>query len=301
VIFTDDVVNRGLTNGPQEIAYATEGEHLDVYELEVERRMVPSGYMVQDYNYRTPLAEITGSDQLEVGCGGGVIEFGAHHKNKIEGDRLATVRAQERQSGYEVYSGKSSLATLTAGATPVLTGHPILDDTRLLVVEVEHDATFAAFEQGGKPGEGAYKNQFQAIRADVHYRPPRVTPRPRIYGLVTGIVQPTHDVGGLARIDEEGRYSVQLYFDTVTHEGEEKASHPIRMAQPFAGPNHGMHFPLRPGAEVVIAFMDGDPDRPIIVGSVPNAVARAAVTAADSKMNRIHGTSGIVIEFSQGK
>jgi len=304
VIFTDDVVHTGLPAAPPEIAYQARGEHRGVYFLEVERRMMPTRYFVQDYNYRTPLAEISGQHQLgdegtPSGNGGGIIEYGAHHKDKDQGDSLARIRAEERLSGYEIYSGKSVIPTLTAGLTTKLTGHPLIGEPDLLIVDVEHTARFAV--DGGLPA--AYENGFKAISASIRYRPPRVTPRARIHGLVTGTVAlgAPATVGGLAQIDDEGRYVVHLHFDTVAHEGGEKASHPMRMAQPFAGPNHGMHFPLRPGAEVVIAFMDGDPDRPIIVGSVPNAIARSTTTSANSNKNRITSAAGVLIEFGEGK
>jgi type VI secretion system secreted protein VgrG len=304
VIFTDDVASTGLAASVAEIPYHAGGERLGVYSLEVERRMMPTTYFVQDYNYRTPLAEISGQHQLAsdgapLGNGGGIIEYGTHHKDKDQGDALARVRAEERLSGHEVYAGKSAIPALTAGLKTKLTGHPLIGEPDLLIVEVEHTARFASDK--GPPA--SYENSFRAISSTVRYRPPRVTPRPRIHGLVTGTVAlgAAGTVGGLAQIDDEGRYVVHLHFDTVAHEGEEKASHPIRMAQPFAGPNHGMHFPLRPGSEVVIAFMDGDPDRPIIVGSVPNAIARSTTTSANSNKNRIASAAGVLIEFGEGK
>jgi type VI secretion system secreted protein VgrG len=191
---------------------------------------------------------------------------------------------------------------LTAGAVRKLSGHPLLGDLELLIVEVEHEADFGDADATPSGARG-YTNRFRAVSAAVPYRPARVTPRPRIHGLVTGMIAlGAHGaVGGRAQLDDDGRYVVQLHFDTVVHEGEEKASHPIRMAQPFAGPNHGMHFPLRPGAEVVIAFLDGDPDRPIIVGSVPNAMAPSATTSANSHQNRIQSATGIVFQFSENK
>lgn len=306
VTFTDDVSHHGLQGAPDAMAFHTGGEHDGVFALTIERRMMSSTYLVQDYNYRTPLAEISGAHQLEkdgkrLGNGGGIIEYGTHHKDKPEGDQLAQIRAEERLSSYEVYAGKSIVAGLTAGATPTLTGHPFLADRRLLIVEIDHRASFAV--EGATEGATPhYENTFEAISADVRYRPPRVTPRPRIHGLVTGTVALGQgEVGGAAQIDEEGRYVIQLHFDTVVHEGEEKASHATRMSQPFAGPNHGMHFPLRPGAEVVVAFLDGDPDRPIILGSVPNAINRSTTTVANANKNRITSASGVLFEFADGK
>jgi type VI secretion system secreted protein VgrG len=305
VIFTDDPVRTGIADVIDRVAFRTGGEQVDVFELSSERSLHPTTFVVQDYNYRTPLVDITGKHQLErdgapFGNGGGVVEYGTHHKNQADGDRLAQIRAEERLCAAEIYRGRSAVIALTAGAAPTITGHPILGDVRVLVVEVEHAVRFG---EDGSALEDGYRNSFEAVSASLRYRPRRLTARPRIHGFVTGHVAlgAPGEIGGRAQLDAEGRYVVQMHFDTVTHEGQEKASHPIRMAQPFAGPNHGMHFPLRPGAEVILAFLDGDPDRPIIVGSVPNAVARSATTAANAQQNRIQSATGIIVQFTDNR
>jgi type VI secretion system secreted protein VgrG len=67
------------------------------------------------------------------------------------------------------------------------------------------------------------------------------------------------------------------------------------MLQPHAGTGYGMHFPLHPGVEVAIAFEDGDPDRPLIVGAVPNAVTVSPVTRPNANVSRIQTASGVRI------
>ena len=69
--------------------------------------------------------------------------------------------------------------------------------------------------------------------------------------------------------------------------------------QPFAGPSQGMHFPLRPGTEVLVAFVDGDLDRPVIVGAVPNEITPSPVTSKDAHMHRIASHHGLLIEFGR--
>ena len=89
---------------------------------------------------------------------------------------------------------------------------------------------------------------------------------------------------------------MRFLFDTAGP-GERKASCPVRMMQPLAGPNYGVHFPLKPGTEVTLAFLDGNPDRPVITGAVPNPITPTPVSSPVSTKSRIKTRSGIVIEF----
>jgi type VI secretion system secreted protein VgrG len=69
------------------------------------------------------------------------------------------------------------------------------------------------------------------------------------------------------------------------------------MMQPHAGPSYGMHFPLKPNVEVLVAFIEGDPDRPVIAGSVPHPLTTSPVTRENAQMNNIRTESGIRIEM----
>ncbi|MCA9298208.1 MAG: hypothetical protein KDA28_04030, partial [Phycisphaerales bacterium] len=194
---------------------------------------------------------------------------------------------------------EAALPTLSAGARLTITGHPILDSIELLLVRVEHHGRFLAYGTASGADE-SYRAVFEAIPAAVPYRPPRVTPKPKIVGVVSGITEADPGVSTeRAWIDEHGRYLVRMLFDTAAP-GERKASLPIRMAQAHSGPGYGVHFPLRPGVEVLIAFIGGDPDRPVIVGSVPNALTPTPVVDRDATMHRIRTWSGVLVEIDDG-
>jgi type VI secretion system secreted protein VgrG len=90
---------------------------------------------------------------------------------------------------------------------------------------------------------------------------------------------------------------VRLFWDIMPRERRPLSSLPIRMLQPHAGPHYGMHFPLKPGVEVMVGFVEGDPDRPVIVGAVPNPITPSPVTQANAIMNRIETTSGVFLEI----
>jgi len=174
----------------------------------------------------------------------------------------------------------------------------------LIVTEVEHTYS-RAVGTGGGAEDVEYGNRFRAVPAlkttgdgrAITFRPPRRTKKPRIHGVVTAVVQAQVEgaVETLQKLDDEGRYVIRFHFDPAP-----TATHRVRMAQPHAGPHYGMHFPLRPGVEVVVAFLDGDPDRPIILGSVPHILTKTPVTSTDHELSRIKTRSGVVIEIGDG-
>jgi type VI secretion system secreted protein VgrG len=270
-----------------------------VFELTARHRIVPAYYAVRDYNYRTPLVDITGEHELPNAFAGGVIEYGQHHKTPDEGKALAAVRAEERLAGQLVYTGKSGAPALAAGMRVTIADHPDLGSIEVIVTEVEHRATLVVGSKGASDLPG-YVNTFRAIPADRTYRPPRVTPRPRIAGLVTGIIDggPAGPAAKYAQIDEQGRYLVRFLFDT-TPPGERPTSRPVRMLQNHAGENYGTHIPLKPGVEVLIGFIDGDPDRPLIVGAVPNPIKPSPVTNANPGLHRIKTSTGITVDLTE--
>jgi type VI secretion system secreted protein VgrG len=298
LVFTDHNGGFARLEGFPSMRYRGRGERRDVFRLEAESHLFPASYAVLDYDYRAPHLELTSTYEHPAGYAGGVAEYGSHHRTPDEGDRLARVRAEERDARHRYFRGESDLVELAAGAIVKLEGHPRLDDPRLLIVEVEHSVTQVTGTHGGDGGEG-YANTFKAVDASRAYRPPRVTPRPRIHGVITAITEPTPKgtSGKNAQIDEQGRYTVKFFFDAAAGEGRQRSSAPVRMAQPHAGDGYGMHFPLKPSVEVTVTFVDGDPDRPIISGAVPNPVTTSPVTRRDATLNRLKTQSGATIEF----
>ncbi|XYH97451.1 type VI secretion system Vgr family protein [Sorangium sp. So ce1128] len=295
MVFTDSSSGFKPAAGAASVHFRERGETRDVFEIEARSRLVPSVYVARDYNYRQPMLDLTSEHVLPTGYAGGVVEFGGHYKTPAEGKVLAQIRAEERQATQLVYSGKSSLCALGAGARSVLEGHPHLEGLDMLIVEVEHRVTQAAGGRGAEEPQ-RYANTFRAIPGQNTYRPPRVTPAPRISGVVTGIVDAGSGGGGsTAEIDDQGRYMVRFLFDTGPAGGA--PSRPVRMLQNHAGANYGTHFPLKPGTEVLIAFVNGDPDRPVIVGAAPNPLTPSPVNSANRTTHRIKTQGGIIFDL----
>src|SRR5262249_21360558 len=121
-----------------------------------------------------------------------------------------------------------------------------------------------------------YRCEFTAIPAEVVFRPQRITPKPRMAGVLQAKVcaQSVEE----PHLDQQGRYHVQLLADRAG-----QGSHWLRMAQPYSGPRYGVHLPLHQGAEVLVTFEDGDIDRPVIAAAVPNAVAESPVSSRNAR------------------
>ena len=297
MVFCD--TNEGLCalGGDAVVPYRGRGDPRDVFRLEETIRMIPADYVVRDYNYRTPQVALTGLANVADGLGS-VVEYGSHVTTPKEADQLARVRAQESLAARRIFDGTTDLPTIRAGTVFTLQGHP-RGDLGLLVTEVKQDITQVTLGSGGADAT-TFRSEFKAIRKDRRYRPPRTTPKPRIHGVVTGVIDSANK-GQYADIDDQGRYRVKFLFDT-TNPGEGQASQLVRMAQPHSGEGYGMHFPLRPGVEVIITFVDGDPDRPIIAATVPNPQTASPVQAANATRNiiRTGGGNEINIDDAQG-
>ena len=297
IIFTDH--QAGFQPVPEHVAvpFRGKGDHRDVYKLTSRTRVVPSAHVVHDYNYRTPHVDPTGNADAPSGVAGGIVEYGAHVRTQADAAALAQIRAQETETNHVVYSGQSDLGWVSAGFPFTLLGHPKILDLGLLVTEVRHKVRKPVALHS--EGEVYYNNHFHAISSSLVFRPARVTPRPRIQGVLHAVIEgetPNMETK-FARLDDQGRYIVRMMFDTSGAEGRSAFSHRVRMAQPHVGTQWGTHMPLKPGTEVVVAFIDGDPDRPVIVGGVPNPLTRSVVVQKSAPAHRIITATGIMIEM----
>lgn len=292
VVFTDTNESLGEITDGGLAPFVLRGQRLGVFELASSLRMVPRSFVERDYNYRSPGSDLTATAEMTDGFVGGIVEYGGHFKDEAEGKWLAEIRKQEHRARRKVFRGAGSDPRLGAGLRFELEGHPH-GDVKLLVTEVHHHARQGTLH-GGEAGADGYENEFSALSVKVPFRPARVTPRPYIHGLLNGVIDGTDDTYGA--VDDQGRYLVRFIFDTSAP-GERQASRPIRMMQPHSGAGYGMHFPLRVGTEVLIAFVGGDPDRPVIAGTIPNPQTDSPVKAENHTKNVIRTGGGNEIDI----
>jgi type VI secretion system secreted protein VgrG len=159
--------------------------------------------------------------------------------------------------------------------------HPEVDGARFLLVRVVHEAECPEEDLGSEAYEGdRYGNRFECVPADVPYRPRPTIPRPRTHGPDTAIV--TGPPGEEIHVDAHGRIKVKFHWDRLG-EDDDTSSCWVRVAQSWGGMGWGSWFVPRVGMEVVVDFLDGNPDRPIVVGCVYNGTNGLPYTLPDEK------------------
>jgi len=233
-------------------------------------------YTVTDYNFTTPstsllatnqtLVELPATSRLEL------FDYPGLYTTIEEGIALAKLRMQEEEVPYMVVAGAGNARALMSGYLFELKNHYRADQNKTyLVTEVQHFASAGqAYTTAGTIGGETYSNQFSCILSSTEfpYHPPRVTPKPFVQGPQPALV--VGKSGEEIWVDKYGRVIVQFYWDRIG-EKNENSSCWIRTSQPWAGENWGAMWIPRIGQEVLVSFLEGDPDRPIITGRVYNA------------------------------
>ena len=184
-----------------------------------------------------------------------------------DGPRTAAIRMEEQAASSLVIRGTGDRRDFAAGMRFTLARHFDADGPYLLT-SVRHSAQQSNAYRTGDAPTWRYTNAFTCIPAGLAFRPARVTPRPVIHGTQTAVV--VGPKGEEIFPDKYGRVKVQFHWD---RQGSNDANSScwVRVGTPWAGKQWGMvHIP-RVGQEVLVAFEEGDPDRPIVVGSVYNA------------------------------
>lgn len=254
-------------------AHGDQGETIQSWALGVQ--VLPTKVVLADYDFERPAVALRKDSAVARQHDLGdyeVFDYPGEYTLDGDGVAYAKARAQEQQAGYQVASGQADARGLTCGTTFKVEGLPnkTLDGEYLVLstnIYIEEGV-----EIGGEEGsEGQYSCDFQVMPTADKYRAPRLTPKPMVYGPQTAMVVgppavKPHDV----HTDKYGRVKVQFHWDRLGKK-DDKSSCWIRVSHPSAGKNFG-HISLpRVGDEVVVSFLEGDPDQPLITGRVYNA------------------------------
>lgn len=219
------------------------------------RQAVSGVYRATDYEFTTPTTSLYGQAEAVAGPLS-VYEHPGGYTAKARGDALGTMRVNALRSQESRFIGESDCRWLVPGHSFTLSGHE--DDTaniEWVVTQVSHEA-----------GHEHYRNRFEAIPKSTSYRPPRTTPKPRMHTQTAIVVG---KAGEEIWTDEYGRIKIQFPWDR-DGANDETSSCWVRVVLPWSGKGFGMQFIPRIGQEVIVTFIDGDPDRPLVTGCVYN-------------------------------
>lgn len=235
---------------------------LDGFALRHEVR--PGKVSLRDFNYLSPDVDLTAEVKAQKNDDLEVYEYPGGYIDRSGGKELAKVRLEEVRARVEQASGTGHTRRLLPGHQFELAEHPVdgVDD-KYLVVAVHHRGQ----QTKGQDQREAYRCQVEALRASVPFRPERRTPRPVVPGPQTAVV--VGPSGEEIHTDRYGRIKVHFHWDRLGAR-DDHASCWMRVSQAWAGPGWGALYLPRIGQEVVVEFLEGDVDRPIVSGAVYN-------------------------------
>jgi type VI secretion system secreted protein VgrG len=244
-------------------------DHVDFWKLT--RRIQPGMAAAIDFNFKTPtvnlLAQRTEPDE-SVGAAYEEFDYPGVYVDSSEGEREVRVRLEGRHAGREVAEAMGDPRGLAVGATFTLEAFPRADQNKEhLVVSARYSIRVNADESGMTSREPAFRCVFSALDTARPFRAARTTRRPIVEGPQTAVV--VGPAGEEIYTDEYGRVKLKFHWDRES-KADQNSSCWVRVAHVWAGTNFGgLHIP-RIGQEVIVEFLEGDPDRPIITGCVYN-------------------------------
>jgi type VI secretion system secreted protein VgrG len=247
----------------------TREEHVSTWTLG--QRARPGKVTINTYDFKKPKANLKADAQQNRSHAHAekeVYDYAGDYYDSANGKRLAKVRLEALHATYEQCHGSTNARGLAVGGLFTLTDHPRADQNReYLVVSAHHTLSGDPYESGTGGAQPVYQCHFKVLEAKEPYRTPQTTRKPVMPGPETATVVGLQ--GEEIWTDQYGRIKVQFHWD---REGQfnEKSSCWVRVSQPWAGKGWGTVAIPRIGQEVVVDFLQGDPDRPLVMGRVFN-------------------------------
>ena len=257
-------------------------DRIDEWEHQFE--FVTGKWTQTDYDFKKPkvslastvntIVELPGINSFER------YDYPGQYVERRVGDTETRTRMEETEVGYDVVRGTGTYRSFVPGGTFTLVEHSAENEQgkSYVLTTVYHSAS--ADNYGTGDGGSHYSNRFECIPDTVVFRPARLTPIPKVVGVQTAVV--VGPSGEEIYCDEFGRIKVQFHWD---REGKsnENSSCWIRCMQSSAGNTWGTVFLPRIGQEVVVDFLEGDPNRPIVIGLAYNAIQMPHYKLPDEK------------------
>ncbi|MBI4893678.1 MAG: type VI secretion system tip protein VgrG [Acidobacteria bacterium] len=245
-----------------------------IFTFDLQRHLRSGRYIHRDFNFIHPdprhlHADAASRSQVAVGKSLEVFDYPGEYEEPDQGRDWARLRMETEEAREEVFEGTGNARSLTPGFRFELSGHERREWNRAYIVtRVVHSGQEAGVEAAPDAAKPYYQNSFCCIPASIPYRPQEKTEKATVTGPQTAIVVgPKNEE---IYIDKYGRIRVKFHWDYSDKQGDD-CSFWIRVAHSWAGSNWGAFFLPRVGQEVLVDFLEGDPDRPIVIGRVYNS------------------------------
>ncbi len=275
MVLADSYAAHAPFEGYEEIPFVTHEDSSDfdeecISEWDFAREIQPCRYMIDDYDFKKPSVELQVKNKIVREhdlADYEIYDYPGEYVAAAEGDEYVRARIEELQAQFELANGNTTARGLSSGYLFKLTDHGRSEQNReYLIVSTVQNLELGDYESMDNAGTN-YWCGFTVLNSREPYRSQRTTPKPIVQGPQTALV--VGPGGDEIYTDEYGRVKVQFHWDRLG-EKNENSSCWIRVSHPWAGKNWGMVAIPRIGQEVIVDFLEGDPDQPIITGRVYN-------------------------------
>jgi type VI secretion system secreted protein VgrG len=317
LVLTDSIGGRKRQAGYEKVMLRppTESGNLEcLTSWNATQEIKTAGYVLRDFDYLkagAPLLaqRIPGQDKNRF-LMGEFYDYPGSYLKQDEGDRAALVRLNETQSYYETIQTDGPIRGLGVGNIFMVVDAPWSDGKKEhLIIGAQYELSGHDPESGDGADEDVFHASFTLVDSQVFFRPTRLSPRPVVQGPQTAIVVgPKKDDDNPEEIwtDDNGRILVRFHWERLgaakpadperADDDKDNETNPcfVRVASLWAGQQWGIQFTPRIGQEVIVEFLEGDPDRPIVTGAVYNSTHKPPYANKNKTQSGIktHSTTG---------
>jgi type VI secretion system secreted protein VgrG len=272
------------------IPYYPEGDHQErevenIYDWSVSAQLQPGKVVLDDFDFEVPTKALLSTAPIKrehAQADYEIFDYPGEYTETDDGDHYSRVRIEELQARHQTGQGIGNDRTLSTGYLFTLDKLDRKDQNREYLITGAHYTLVSNEYESSALGIDAptYTCEFSVLDAQQPFRPERLTPRPLIRGPQTAIV--VGPSGEEIYTDEHGRVKCQFHWDRYS-QADETSSCWIRVSHGWAGKNWGMIALPRIGQEVIVEFLEGNPDQPIITGRVYNGDNQPPYDLPDEK------------------
>lgn len=287
IVFSDSEAVYSPIEGENEISFNHDSgmvaEKETIASFAYNRSICPGKITHTNYNFKRPSLDMAVSEEGDTHQVHEIYEFPGDYGLPPDGSTKTKAHLEEAKALEESAQGTSNCARFIPGCTFSISDHTHDDlNKEYCLIAVDHEGSQPNVygENSGIGGDYTYTNHFIAIPADTVYRTRKTLKKPYVRGIQSAVV--TGPKGEEIHTDEYGRIKVQFHWDREGKK-DDKSSCWLRTCQPWSGNGWGLVSLPRVGDEVLVDFMNGDPDWPIMVGTVNNAASPALYTLPANK------------------